>query len=248
MSLRQLSNILRVPFTGRHYLSVLRSGIYCDWPGFFLKRYILEKDSYPYVCRVRTPIGYAHLTLHSPGDAFTMQEIFGLGCYPARKEEIIVDFGANIGISAAYFLTRNPSSFVYGYEPLPENFAKLEKNLQPFAGRFVIRQVAIADKNGTLSFYTETSGRLSGFDCTDGDWRTFPCVSALEMLREVIHSHGRIDILKIDVEGAERVFMPTITDDVLQKIGRIYLEGREQFPLKGFIPQTTVTGVHCYVR
>ena len=43
-----------------------------------------------------------------------------------------VDFGSNIGISALYFLTRNPSVQVYLFEPVPSNIERLRENLKGY--------------------------------------------------------------------------------------------------------------------
>jgi FkbM family methyltransferase len=243
-----IPSIARILSTRRHYASVLRSHIYLDWREFFLQRYVLGQGEYPYRCRIRTPMGTIALTLYGTGDAFTVQEIFGLDGYLASNEQIIVDFGSNIGISAAYFLTRNPTAKVYCFEPLPENYTKLIANLQPFAGRYELMRSAVTDREGTVSFFTEPSGRLSGFDCTSGDWREFPCVSAEDALCAIADTHGRIDLLKVDIEGAEKLFMQKLSPGILSRIGRVYIEGQQLFELEGFRRGKTLSGVDCYCR
>jgi FkbM family methyltransferase len=193
-------------------------------------------------------MGIVELTLYGTGDAFTVQEIFGLEGYFAARDEVIVDFGSNIGISAAYFLSRNAKAKVYCFEPLPENYAKLCANLRPFAGRFEVKQCAVTDKDGTISFFTESTGRLSGLDCTSGDWREFQCVSAADTLRQIAETHGRIDLLKVDIEGSEMLFMQKLPSEILRRIERIYVEGQHQFQLEGFTLAKTRSGVDCYRR
>src|SRR5690606_9112251 len=111
----------------QHYASLVNSHIYLDWREFFVQRYVLGRGTYPFLCRVRTPMGIVAMTLHCPEDCFTVNEIFALHCYHADAQRVFVDFGANIGISAAYFLSRNPQAYVYCFEPLPENVEKLKQ-------------------------------------------------------------------------------------------------------------------------
>src|SRR4029453_346892 len=133
--MRSIGRSLSAVLKPQHYVSLAHSYIYPQWSDFFLNRYVMGRGEYPYVCRVRTPLGPVELTLYQHEDCFTIQEIFGLECYKANDAEVVVDFGANIGVSAAYFLTRNKNAHVYGFEPLPQNIQRLRRNLAPFQGR-----------------------------------------------------------------------------------------------------------------
>jgi hypothetical protein len=50
---------------------------------------------------------------------------------------VILDIWANIGSFAAWALERWPGCHVHCYEPLPDNFALLKKNLAPVEGKSV---------------------------------------------------------------------------------------------------------------
>jgi FkbM family methyltransferase len=50
---------------------------------------------------------------------------------------VILDIGANVGSFAAWALQRWPGCHVHCYEPLPDNFALLKKNLAPVEGKSV---------------------------------------------------------------------------------------------------------------
>jgi FkbM family methyltransferase len=244
--MRSISRNVAAVLKPQHYVSLARSHIYTQWRDFFIDRYVLGKGEYPYACRIRTPLGPVELTLYQHEDCFTVQEIFGLECYKAVRARVVVDFGANIGVSAAYFLTRNADAQVYCFEPLPQNIGRLRQNLAPFAGRWHLTEAAVARESGSISFHVEPTGRYSGIECSEGELCQFPCVSAEQALEEIISRHGRIDVLKIDIEGAEALFMSSLPERVLSKIDRIYIEGRDKFALPGFRFSVTVSGVHCY--
>ena len=230
----------------QHYLSVAGSFIYPEWREFFVRRYVFGKGPYPYVCRVRTPTGTTSLTLYCPEDCYTVQEIFGLHCYRAKHELVFVDFGANIGVSAAYFLSRNRDAFVYCFEPLPENVERLRRNLAPFEGRYRIEEVAVADYDGEIEFRVERTGRYSGIENQQGDLRRFPCVDANRVLTSILRTHGRIDLLKVDVEGAETLFLPRLEPQVLEKLTVVCVEGRDVLTSPRFRRSKSVSGVLRY--
>ncbi|MBM0106167.1 FkbM family methyltransferase [Steroidobacter sp. S1-65] len=244
--MRSITRILGAVTKPQHYVSLANSHIYGDWREFFVKRYVLGRGDYPYSCRIRTPTGPVALTLYQHEDCFTVQEIFGLECYRADDARVVVDFGANIGVSAAYFLTRRADARVYCFEPLATNIERFRRNLAAFDGRWTLTEAAVAADAGTISFHVEPTGRYSGVECQDGELRQFPCVSAEAVLSDVIDRHGTIDLLKIDIEGAEALFMRALSPRVLANIRRIYIEGQQTFALQGFQLSLTVSGVHCY--
>lgn len=59
---------------------------------------------------------------------------------------VILDIGANVGSFAAWALNRWPGAHVHCYEPLPDNFALLKKNLGQLDGKSVsLNNFAIGD-------------------------------------------------------------------------------------------------------
>src|ERR1700737_1506226 len=94
-------------------------------------RYLFGVGRYPVAVPIDTPIGDIELMLYTPHDILTVNEIFCRKDYRAEpSDKIMVDFGSNIGISAAYFLSRNYDSYTYLYEPVPQNIARLRQNLK----------------------------------------------------------------------------------------------------------------------
>jgi hypothetical protein len=85
----------------------------------------LKNAQFPLRCRPNT----------SDKDAF--EQIFIEREYSCLDDlsnvDLVIDCGANVGYSAAYFLTRFPNCKVICVEPDFSNFKLLEKNLAPFA-------------------------------------------------------------------------------------------------------------------
>ena len=197
-------------------------------PGNLWRRYLLASGTYPEAVRVKTPLGTIELTAYSWHDILTINEVFCRHDYPATDQAVIVDFGSNIGISAAYFLTRNPGAFVYLYEPLPQNVERLKPNLKPFEGRYTVAQVAVATQQGTAEFGWEPTGRYGALGSSEATRQSIQvaCVDSNDVLRTVIAKHGRIDMLKLDIEGLEQEIVARIPTDLAPHIGRIYAECR----------------------
>jgi FkbM family methyltransferase len=197
------------------------------YPAFaqVLKRYLLGGGDYPYACRVRTPMGIVAPITYTHHDIFTVQEVFGREDYRAGEGlRVAVDIGSNIGISALYFLTRNRDARCYLYEPVPRNVERLRANLAGYEGRYEMEEVAVAADGGTVSFTVEPFGRYGGIGVAGDDHIEVTCRAIAKVLDEVLEREGRIDLLKIDTEGAELDTVRAIRADQLRLIDTICFE------------------------
>lgn len=212
-------------FRPQNYAGVFRTLAICATPIDFLKRYLSNGGSYPAVVKLRSPTGPLHLTTYTSDDVQTINEIFFRNDYvSAEKNTVIVDFGSNIGISASYFLSRNREAFVYCFEPLPQNYERLRKQLVPFEGRYKLDSVAVGLTAGTVRFGWEPTGRYGGVGRETGSWIDVECKDSNEVLRAIIVERGAIDLLKIDIETLEKAVTARIPTDLAAKIRHIVVE------------------------
>jgi len=118
----------------------------------------------------------------------------------------MIDLGANVGFSSAWFLSRYPSLGVIAVEPDPDNVAAMRVNLAPFGDRVEIRESGVWSRPVPLRV-------LRGVFGDKREWATkvreaqageTPDLIAVGM-PELIAATGRrrVDLLKIDIEGAE---------------------------------------------
>jgi FkbM family methyltransferase len=173
----------------------------------------------------------AAATLYSSDDMLTLNEVFCREDYRAGPDlRVAVDLGANIGISALYFLTRNACSHVYSWEPDPRNVARLRRNLHGFENRYQLEEAAVSLSTGTAKFGVEPIGRYGTLEL---DAPTGHPATALievetkaidEILGQVIDRHEQIDILKVDVEGSEERLIGGISEEHLGRIRTIVYE------------------------
>ena len=190
-----------------------------------LRRQFLGGGTYPFTTVVRTPIGPVTLTLNSPSDIITLMEVFFRRDYDADATlRVAVDFGANIGIASAYFLSRGPTVRVYAYEPVPSNIAAAKRNLAQFGDRVVLSELAVADKPGKVQFGIEATGRYGGIGVETKRQIEVECCDAKAALADILVREKSIDILKVDVEGMERVILDRVATLPDGKIRLIYAE------------------------
>jgi FkbM family methyltransferase len=132
------------------------------------------------------------------------QEIFDRKVYDfeaGRSDPVIIDCGANIGLSVIFFKQRYPAARLVAFEADPNIFRVLEYNVGQFGFTDVaLHNEAVWTHNGELSFCLEGgfSGRLPK---GDGDAPTQVRVQGCR-LRDVL-TKGPVDFLKLDIEGAE---------------------------------------------
>jgi FkbM family methyltransferase len=188
-------------------------------------RYISNGGSYPWTCRVRTPIGRRSVNLFSYHDLLTINEVFCRQDYPVDSDaRVIVDLGANIGISGLYFLTRNSGTRCYLFEPVPRNVERLRANLAGLEDRFEIHEEAVADRAGQLEFGVEDIGRYGGLGANTGQSITVTCRHINDVLAAILEKEERIDLVKIDTEGEEARTVAAIDPKLFARIGKIVYE------------------------
>ena len=121
---------------------------------------------------------------------------------------LIVDCGAYIGLSSAYFLSRFPSAHVIAIEPDEGNFAVLQENLRHFAPRVTLLHAAIWSHPTDLviddaPFRDAREWTRHMREPREGETRTVRAFDIATILKE--SGFDRISLLKIDIEGAEAV-------------------------------------------
>ncbi|MCB1865389.1 MAG: FkbM family methyltransferase [Chromatiales bacterium] len=137
---------------------------------------------------------------------FVRQEYDFLAGSPPK---VIVDAGANIGLASTCFANRFPLAKIIAIEPEDSNFRLLERNVSPYPNVVPV-QAALWNSNGEISLVDPGYGKW-GYMTSDDEAaqrsvnQVCHPVAAMTVDR-VMRDFGldRIDILKMDIEGAER--------------------------------------------
>ena len=138
----------------------------------------------------------------------------------------IVDAGANVGTASVFLLNAYPNARLIALEPDAGNFEMLQRNLSYYGPRATAVRQALWHRHERLAIDRghfrdggEWSIQVKGGAVGAGDVEG---VTLPELMRA--HQLESIDILKVDIEGAERfVFERSVTGS-LGRIGTIAIE------------------------
>ena len=140
---------------------------------------------------------------------------------------VILDTGAHIGLFSLWALGENPSARILSLEASPETYQTLSRNVAE-ANKGGSQWAALhgaAWKNDELISFA-TSGDSMGHKVSSAPGGQFiKGVSLAALMEEVSARYGasRVDLLKIDIEGAEEAFI-TPYESLLQNVGQIAIE------------------------
>jgi len=179
------------------------------------------------------------------------REIFARQYYyfKAKTDQpLILDCGANIGIATLYYKWLYPQSRVHAFEPGPEAFAVLEKNIaRNGLTEVTAHNCALWDEDGEIDFFTDTADPGALLMSADISRLAGPAIRVpSRRLSEFIQA--RIDLLKVDVEGAEhRILSDLIASGKIQYIDQMVIEyhhhiGKQGSRLGQFLGQLEEAG------
>jgi FkbM family methyltransferase len=156
--------------------------------------------------------------------------------------KVIFDIGANIGISSIYFADRFPKASIFAIEPMPENFEVLKRNAE---GKHITPiNVGLDSEDGQrdliLSPAESNFGGLSFYQrgaAPDAKRVTVNTRNPANLLREL--GVGKVDMIKIDTEGAEYPILTAFDPELLKEVTWITgeLHGEQDFELLAYLAQ-----------
>jgi FkbM family methyltransferase len=140
---------------------------------------------------------------------------------------LIIDCGANVGYSSAYFLSRFPKSYLIAIEPDPGNFSLLETNLAPYENRY--RAICSAVWSHPVGLLLSEVPFRNGMEwartvreARDGEKATMTSIDIGTLLKT--SGYDRISILKVDIEGAESIVFSSNYETWIGKIDNLVIE------------------------
>jgi FkbM family methyltransferase len=144
-----------------------------------------------------------------------------------HKAELIIDCGANVGYSSAYFLTRYPAAKVIAIEPDKGNFEMLQRNVALYGVRAEPIHSAIWShpRGLVISDDRYRDGRewtRQVRECRGGEPAQMTAVDVASLLDA--SGSKTISILKVDIERAEAVVFATNYDKWINRVDNIVIE------------------------
>ena len=176
-----------------------------------------------------------HLRRNS-SDIPTFHKIFTFHDYAINlkfEPQYIIDAGANIGLAAVFFAKKYPNAKIICIEPEKSNFEMLQKNIQGYKNITAIRKAlsntpdlylnVIDNGGGNWAFATSSAATSETKNIID----SVPSVTIDAIMSEFNFPH--LDLLKIDIEGAEKELFESDYEKWLPKIKCLMIELHDGF-------------------
>lgn len=214
----------------------------------------------------------------SASDARNLVEVLALYELPLplpdQSVRTVLDLGAAFGAASAVFAARFPNARILSVEPAPDNVEVLRRNARRSGRAWQTVPVAVGVAAGVAPFHHSrwsTSGSLVPLvgltrqnDPTRAEHRTArpPLEVPVVPVDQVLADHGlaRVDVCKVDIEGAEDELVAGAAGDWLDRVTVLlvevhdkYVDGaqvRRSIEDRGFRRLATAgrTNLDCYMR
>jgi FkbM family methyltransferase len=160
---------------------------------------------------------------------------------PSQAPDFILDAGANIGTTSAWFLSHFPESRLVAVEPELSNFALLQKNCAPFENRVSLVRAAIWPTLANLSLRLNSDhNAVQVAESPDG---SCPGVTVPMLMRQF--GLPRLDVFKCDIEGSEKELFSIDSDEWLRQTRFIVVETHGSDCLDAVLEATSRHGFTC---
>jgi FkbM family methyltransferase len=148
----------------------------------------------------------------------------------SERPRVIVDAGANIGMSTLYFASKFPAAKVIAIEPESSNFQILQANCGKLKNVTLIHAAVwpndepLAVQDTSVDKWAFIVKKSSGGTVGPGSVRS---VTIPDILRRF--GIEEVDLLKLDIEGAELDLFSSRADEWIDRIGTIAIELHDRF-------------------
>jgi len=208
------------------FLHIQRFGF---WKGLSL---YFQKTKKTGVSEVHIP-GYTNPVYlrNNSSDWPTFRQIFlrqdyniNLGFTP----KTIIDCGANIGLGIVYFKNKYPDAKVVAIEPESGNFELIKKNTEKFKDIHPVK-AGVWNRTTNLEIIPGKDNGNWSFSVKETDHpneKTIPSVCIADLMKQ--HGINEIDLLKIDIEGAELELFSNNYESWLPRTKALIIETHDQ--------------------
>ncbi len=165
---------------------------------------------------------------------YLIKEVFVGFEYKFKAETskpIIYDCGANIGLATLFFKWIYPEATIYAFEPQTVTFGFLEQNIKNNnLSNVFCYNLALSDSDGVITFYESENQNLMG-SILENRVEGRKIEVQTKKLSDFLTS--KADLIKIDVEGAERLIINDLeANNKLNSkfIGQMIMEYHHKIP------------------
>lgn len=146
-----------------------------------------------------------------------------LYAYLPKQPRLIIDGGANIGLTTAFYAQHYPNALIVAVEPSSENCSLLKHNCHSFSNISILEGGLWSD-SGFLRLVNPDAQSWS-FRCEPAQPQTEGAFSAYS-IESILDLAGtdRCDLIKLDIEGAEEYLFASGAERWLPKVDAIFVE------------------------
>ncbi len=168
-------------------------------------------------------------------DVFVVYEVWKRKLYNIgiKKNDTVIDVGANIGAFTTFAAKKSIDGNVFSFEPEKSNFRQLQKNVRlNKLKNVVIYNLGVNKSKGLAQLFVSNNNGASHSLCNSGtnEIQTIHCITLADIFDKC--NIDNIDVLKLDVEGAEYDILFSTPVKIFRKIDRIILEFHDNINLK----------------
>jgi FkbM family methyltransferase len=186
-------------------LKVLKGMIrnYENWRDIILNQLRIKGE---YALKLRNGFKFF---VRSKRDAKAIEDMFFKKChvlpddYLFKKNPVLIDMGAHIGAYSIWAYSKNKTATIISLEPDPRNFRLLKKNIKHNNIKNIHPVFAcVSEKTGPVDFFLNKRNPMASS-------LVIRNVSKIKSsgftIKDIIEKFGltKIDVLKLDIEGAE---------------------------------------------
>ena len=144
-----------------------------------------------------------------------------VNCAEVTRNSVVYTLGAGMDISFEEELIERTGCHVHVYDPTPRSVAWLTDRFKspeqphPLGARISVHPLGIWSGDDKLRFYAPANSQNVSYSLTNlqgtSDYIEVDCVSLKTAM--TMNGHDRIDLLKLNVEGAEYAILNSAFDD-----------------------------------
>lgn len=156
-----------------------------------------------------------------------LQGICNISNYTNLRPRVVIDAGANIGLSSIFLTNAFPHARIIAIEPELSNLTLLKKNVSAYPN-IDVRHAALWGSPRQLKIQNPHAAK-NAFRTIPADSGE-PCVLSVtipQILDEL--ADERIGLLKIDIEGAEKDVFSSDTEQWLGSVDALLIEIHDRF-------------------
>jgi FkbM family methyltransferase len=148
---------------------------------------------------------------------------YGSSVIPWGSLRSVIDCGAHVG-SFALWVSCNKNARIVCVEPNPSVFPLLQNNVLPLGDRVRVWPLAVAGQAGMRTLHDQGFAAASSFQRRSPRGQDFS-VEAITLDELVDRSDfSTVDLLKMDIEGAEQEVFDAVQPQTLRRIGAAIIE------------------------